>query len=339
MSEFFPMFDEVVEDKPYRPLTDWAGKVGLATIEDVTGSSTNMEAFMLRVKALEDRVAALNKTNITPVVSTSSATVKDETADIVITAGDVPVTEVSTVTGKSVEVKSMNVESTRVTFKAVEGDVTVSGYKSTGAMEGKVCEAVINSKEHVKITDSEFAQSGYNAINIGDGNTTPENAPKSILIDNVKFNGTLGNNAISIYGQAEGATITLSNCHFEGVSNPLRLFNKTNTSCVVNVINCTVTSWESDPGETQWAGFLLLEDAYSGSVEKEIENNVFAPKKITVNFINCTGPNGKKFTAFGEPSAFCGTQDKTQLVYVYPHKQAKVLPYGDGSFYPTITVK
>ena len=339
MSNLFPMFDEVIDEKPYRPLADWAGKVGLATADSAENAEGGIAALVTRLAALEDRVASLNKTNITPVVSTSTATVKDEAADLVVTAGETPVTEKSTVTGKSVTIKSMDIESTTVTFKAVEGDIAVNSYKSAGAVEGAVCEAIVHSKEHVKITNSEFAQSGYNAINIGDGNIKPETAPKSILIDGVKFNGTLKNNAISIYGQQEGAVITVSNCHFEGVSNPLRLFNCTNTSCVVNVINCTVTAWESDPEESMYSGFLLLEDIASKSVEKEIENNLFGSKKITVNFINCTGPNGKKFAAFGESSEFCGTQNKNQLVYVYPHKQAKVLPYGDGSFYPTINVK
>lgn len=309
-----------------------------ATVEELA-------AAIFRINTLEDKVIGLSKTNISPVVAGTS--VNDATADLVITASETPVTSNVSYTGKSVEIKSMNVESAKVTMTAKEGDLTISGYTSTGNIDGNVVEINAFCGEHVKITNCVLGQGGYNAINIGNTSTTIDNAPKSVLIDNVQLNGIMRNNAINIYGQQDNAVITISNCHFEGVSNPVRLFNTTNTSCTVNFINCTVAAWEADESEIMYSGFLLCEDATSDTVEAEIANNRFSRNKITVNFINCYGPHGKIESA--DPATFCGTRDASQLVYVFRHEEwrnnketdpaAGVMAYGDGSIYPAITIK
>ena len=309
-----------------------------------------LAAAIFRINTLESKVSDLSKTNVVPVIAGAATTVSEPEADLIIAASETPITAKTTYTGKSVEVKSMNVESAKVVMKALDGDLAISGYTSNGSIDGKVVEIEAYSGEHVKITDCVLGQGGYNAINIGNTKTTIDEAPKSILIDNVKLNGVMSNNAINIYGQKENAVITISNCHFAGVSNPVRLFNVTNTACTVNFINCTVDAWEADASEYMYAGFLLCEDATSATTEEEVNNNRFSKDKITVNFINCTGPHGKIVDA--DPSTFCGVANEKQLVYVFRHKLYKyelaidannaiagILPYGDGTQYPTINIK
>lgn len=311
-----------------------------------------LAAAIFRINILEGKVSDLSKTNVSSIVAGEATSVKDETADLVIATStdSAPITSPTTYTGKSVDVKSMSVDSSRLTFNAVDGDVAITGYTSTGSIDGKVVEIIANSGEHIKITNSVLGQGGYNAINIGSGSTTVDTAPKSILIDNVRLEGVMSNNAINIYGQKENAVITISNCYFKGVSNPVRLFNKTNTSCTVNFINCVCDAWEADENEIVYSGFLILEDAYSGTKEAEIANNVFGDGKITVNFINCTGPHGKIVAS--DPASFCGVANENQLVYVFRHKLYKeeiaadpnnlaagIVPYGDGSNYPVINIK
>lgn len=313
-------------------------------------TTEELAAAIFRIGNLEDKVSDLSKTNVTPVVAGAATTVNDATADLVIAASETPITATTSFTGKSVDVKSMNIESAKVKMKAVEGDLSITGYTSSGNIDGSVVEIEAYCGEHVKITNCTLGQGGYNAINIGNSSTTVENAPKSILIDNVKLNGIMRNNAINIYGQQNNAVITISNCHFAGVSNPVRLFNTTNTNCTVNLINCTVDAWEADANEIVYSGFLICEEISSATVEEEITNNRFGKDKITVNFINCYGPHGKIESA--DPASYCGVANENQLVYVFRHKLYKeesaadpnnlaagILTYGDGSAYPNIVIK
>lgn len=59
-----------------------------------------------------------------------------------------------------------------------------------------------------------------------------------------------------------------------------------NKRATVNIINCTVDKWDA---RSEWAGFLIMQDYTSGSVEAEETNNLFAPVKLTINFINVVG--------------------------------------------------
>ena len=293
-----------------------------------------LAAAVYRINTLEDKVSDLSKTNITTVVAGKSASVVDEAADLVIAvAEDSTVTENTTYTGKSVDVKSMEVSSANVVLKATNGDVSITNFNSTGTVDtGKGSAIIIDTNEHIKITNSDISQISYNGFELGKYTT-----PKSVLIDNVKFEDKLTNNAISIFNHTENAVITISNCHFSNVSNALRISNVNNVPCTINVINCVVDSWADS--STGYSGFLICQDYSSASASDEVANNRFGSDKITVNFINCVGPNGKKFTEFGDPEDFCGTANDNQLVYVWYDKSKAMQPYGDGSAYPKIVIK
>ena len=299
----------------------------------VASVSGDIEQVISRLNAVEDQVSALKKTNVVPVVVDGESNLNQPEADLVLTAGEEAITAPASVVAKSIDVKSMNVESSLVSFKAANGDVNISNYGSTGDLPKATSNAQvkIQSSEYVKITASTFAQTGYNAIEIGLDNTvTP---PKNIIIDGLDFSAKLSNNAILIFGHQEDAVVTISNCHFADISNAIRISNRLNVRGTFNFINCTCDKWDSNP---TWAGFVICQDYTSGSKEAEETNNLFAPDKIMINFINCYGPNGK-ITA-EDPSDVCGTNNKdTQVLYVW-NSYGETVAY-DVSRYPTVTFK
>lgn len=261
-----------------------------------------------------------------------------------VISSDETITTNKEVTAKSVVIKELNVDSSTLKVNSNQGNITISNYNSTGDLPKSTSNAQVlindvNSQNEgqnntIKINDSNFNMTGYNCIEIG-LSTSENNLPKNVYIENLDFNATLSNNAILIFGTQNNAYIQIKNCHFSDVSNCVRLSNKINASGVVcDFINCTCDKW--DTNET-WAGFLILQDYTSGSKKKEEENNLFSPEKIKINFINCSGPNGKLIN--NNLSEVCGSNvaDK-QVVYVW-NSYGGSISYDDGSRYPTITFR
>lgn len=213
--------------------------------------------------------------------------------------------------------------------------LTMGNVNFTGEVSGStdVIIAQGSNLQSVVIKDCEFNTSGiYNAIYI-------DNTPNlnSVLIDNVAFNTANRNNAITVGATLDNAMIDIQNCTFAEVSNAVRLFNTTNATGVgLNVRNCTCSIWESNP---DYAGFFIFEDPLSATADAAIANNVFAPNKITVTCDNVIGPHGKLMFANPIDGAYQGTTaNPNQAYYVYYHKGG-MIPFGDGSQYPTFIFK
>ena len=154
------------------------------------------------------------------------------------------------------------------------------------------------------------------------------------MIDNVKFNSTLSNNAISIFATEDGSVITISNCTFTKCSNPVRLSNATGGKVTINLVNCEFTEWDDS---NDWAGLLIMQDYTSKSVEAIQTNNLFGPDKVTINVINCTHA-GKKITMPEDIATVCGTNDAaTQLFYVWSNEEGLVAY--DADRYPVINIQ
>lgn len=212
--------------------------------------------------------------------------------------------------------------------------LTMENVNFTGEVSGSTDVVIVQGSQakSVTIKDCEFNTSGiYNAIYI-DG--TPN--LNSVLIDNVAFNSVNRNNAITVGATLPNAMINIQNCTFADVSNAMRLFNRTNATGVsLNVTNCTCTKWETTP---QYAGFFIFEDL-SATADAAIANNVFGPSKVTVTCDNVTGPHGKLMFANPIDGAYQGaTANPNQAYYVYYH-QGGMIPFGDGSQYPTFIFK
>lgn len=276
--------------------------------EDISQDGVNI-SILNRLAALESQVDSLKKTNIS-VVDDISEGVSQPDQDLVISSQE-PVVKTTTVVGKSVDFKNLSVDSSNMKITAEDGDVILNNINTTGELKKSTANTVfaINTNDYVRITQGDINQKSYNCIEIGLNNTEPKN----IIIDGIDFNSDLSNNAILVFAHADNAVLTISNCHVKKCSNFLRLSNRTNHKLTVNIVNCQIDAWDTNP---KWAGFLCLQDYTSANNEAALEAKLFASDKITINLTNVTGPNGKITTPEDMGLAF-GSQDlEKQLGYV-----------------------
>ena len=318
----------------HHTLIDAVIKLGVI---DLCQTRVEFEDTILAVsKGFAAVLASLQSANI--VIEAPAASVSKPDAAVVIDGtNSEPLTQATTVSGKRVTMKNVTVavedegfKKAVLTAKASEGNVSLSGVKLEGAIADKATvQGIVESNGEVIIKDCVFGMKGYNNINIGNSSL-----PSKITIENCDFTAPMTNNAISVYKTVDGCVIDVKNCVFHDCSNALRLFNMNNVNVTLNVENCTFKKWEE--ARPEYAGALILEDASSRSAEAEEANNLFAPEKVKVNFINCFGPHGKLEAK--DISKVAGTKDEKQILYVYYHVQ-KDIPFGDGSKYPTVFFK
>lgn len=300
--------------------------------EDISQDGVNI-SILNRLAALESQVDSLKKTNIS-VVDDISEGVSQPDQDLVISSQE-PVVKTTTVVGKSVDFRNLNVDSSNMRITAEGGDVILNNINTTGELKKSTANTVfaINTNDYVRITQGDINQKSYNCIEIGLNNTEPKN----IIIDGIDFNSDLSNNAILVFAHADNAVLTISNCHVKKCSNFLRLSNRTNHKLTVNIVNCQIDAWDTNP---KWAGFLCLQDYTSANNEAALEAKLFASDKITINLTNVTGPNGKITTPEDMGLAFGSQDPEKQLGYVIYGSELTTLPYtGNESMYPTFTFK
>lgn len=315
------------------PENEIAVKGDVSAVQDTCAAlGGNLTSVTDRLITLEAQLVALKQTDVA--VVTSSADLVQATKDLIITIVE-PITGTTTVEGKSIEVKRLTMNNATTVFKT-EGDVTMKNLTTTGDLPKETANAQIRivSGDYVRITDSTIDQTGYNAIEIGIGTESDPSATKSIVIDNVKFNSTLSNNAISIFATEDGSVITISNCTFTKCSNPIRLNNATGGKVTINLVNCEFTEWDSS---NDLAGILIMQDYTSKSVEAIQTNNLFGPDKVTINVINCTHA-GEKIVAPANIADVCGTKNAaTQLFYIWSNEEGFV--NYDAERYPVINIQ
>ncbi len=299
---------------------------------DTQISNQDAQAIIAQQKILllEQQLIALKmKASVSNDLTEGSTITSDE--DLVIIPASA-ITEVTNVTAKSVTLSSAAVESSRVALTATNGDVTVDGITMAGSLEKSVSNAALIANSNggiVKISNGDFDQLGYNAIEVGSAQV-----PSDVLIENIDFKAVLNNNAINVFGMKDGGVLTISNCHFTNCSNPIRISNKLNTSFTINVINCTVDAWTTT---APYAGLFIFQDYTSvGTAEEVAVMNQFGPSKIKINIINCTGPKGK-LTEPADPSKVYGSRTNDQIVYVYTDVEG-FIDY-DENRYPEITYR
>lgn len=293
--------------------------------KDIIADKGTIAVLNERLVLVEDKLDQLKKTNTEVVDAQTAVNVNDSEKDFIV-AGTI--NEKSAITGKSVTMKDTNVNAAVVNITA--GDVDIKDTNLNGAYDkatqGNTMISV-HSNEYVTLRDCIINATGYNGLEIG---LTTGNA-KNILIDNVKFEGKFNNNAISIFGTADNAVITISNCHFKDVSNAIRLSNRTNTKATINIINCVCDKWVAG----QYAGLILCEDYTSGTAEREVENNLFGNSKIKINIQNLIKPDGTRLEKPENIADICGSGNN-QIIYVYGDKQGLVA-YDENKF-PVINI-
>jgi len=232
--------------------------------------------------------------------------------------------------GKSVDIDYLKLKNSRLNVTS-EGDLNLTDSENNGEYPKSLSNASIslNAKGNVFVSNCTLDQQCYNALEIS---LASGYEAKNVVIKGVDFTAdeyATVNNAISIFGWQENATITIADCKFKYVSNALRLSNTLNVPATINIVNCEAERWDTSD---EWAGFLIMQDYTSKSKEESETANRF--HNVTVNIENLTGPNGK---VTGSPEDICATGSAdTQVIYIYNDKEGLV-PYSVDR-YPTITI-
>lgn len=292
----------------------------MAYLDDIQKLEPTIDSLAALVQILNDKVEKLSKTDI-EVVDGTDASLNDTTKDYVV-VGDIAQT--SSITAKSVTIKNSSIsDNARLSINA--GDVEVKGLAISGDFpkaQGGNAVVKINESDYIVFRDMTFNSNDvYNGIEIG---LNSSKLPKYVLFDNCKFEGTFTNNPIIVFGTADDAIINIQNCSFDKVSNILRLSNKANTKCVVNISNCSVNQLETNP---EYTGAILCQD-YTSKKGEEVANNLFSPEKITINFKNFKVAGKELVMPTNVKDLFEGPD---KMVYLYNNTE-EVVPYEEGRF-------
>lgn len=291
----------------------------IAYLDDIQKLEPTIDSLAALVQILNDKVEKLSKTDI-EVVDGTDASLNDTTKDYVV-VGDIAQT--SSITAKSVTIKNSSIsDNARLSINA--GDVEVKGLAISGDFpkaQGGNAVVKINESDYIVFRDMTFNSNDvYNGIEIG---LNSSKLPKYVLFDNCKFEGTFTNNPIIVFGTADDAIINIQNCSFDKVSNILRLSNKANTKCVVNISNCSVNQLDTNP---EYTGAILCQD-YTSKGE-EVANNLFSPEKITINFKNFNVAGKELVMPTNVQDLFEGPD---KMVYLYNDTE-EVVSYEEGRF-------
>lgn len=289
-----------------------------------TENSANLQTLTLKIEELENKIIDVKSLDPEVVVLYENGDteytnkIKDFMLSGVVTVG-------TSVSGNNITLHDTTVTATFMNLLASQ-DVIIKNTTLTGLVPYNITDALfaIHADGYVNVKDCTFTpETCYNGIDIGKNS----GLAKSITINNVDFAGLYTNVAIGIYGLAENAVVTISNCRFADVGNVLKICNRTNVPFTVNIINCTIDNWNTD----EFAGLICCEDITSETTEEANTNNIFS--KVTINLQNVTTPNGKLQPV--DLSTICGTQDSNQVIYVWDELRGHVA-YGD--LYPVINI-
>ena len=285
----------------------------IAYLSDFENINDIVNSLSTNVKMLQMKLDAINKSNIEIIEITNDVIpeMADAKKDYII-SGNINTT--ANISGKSIELNNVSITND-ARLKLNANDIEIRDLNLNGDFPKANGNSVIqiNNAEFILFKDMVFDSNNvYNGIEIGLSKTATQQV-KNIIFENCKFKGEFANNAILIFATENNSVITLNNCHFDKVSNALRISNKTNSkNVVININNCTIDGWDSNP---EYQGFIIFED-YTNKTEEDVNtNNLFAPEKIKVN-INNLVYQGKKL-APTDMASVCGTANENQIIYVY----------------------
>ena len=285
----------------------------IAYLSDFENINNIVNSLSTNVKMLQMKLDAINKSNIEIIEITNDVIpeMADAKKDYII-SGNINTT--ANISGKSIELNNVSITND-ARLKLNANDIEIRDLNLNGDFPKANGNSVIqiNNAEFILFKDMVFDSNNvYNGIEIGLSKTATQQV-KNIIFENCKFKGEFANNAILIFATENNSVITLNNCHFDKVSNALRISNKTNSkNVVININNCTIDGWDSNP---EYQGFIIFED-YTNKTEEDVNtNNLFAPEKIKVN-INNLVYQGKKL-APTDMASVCGTANENQIIYVY----------------------
>ena len=226
----------------------------------------------------------------------------------------------------SVAVENGTVDASQLTAKAEEG-VTLRNVKLAGSFTTSNARVIVETAGDVVVDGLDYtgATDGYNPIEINLRNVVSKN----VTVKNCKF-AKFTNNAISVFGMAEGGVLNIENNTFTlgKTSEAVRISNKTNTKFTINVKDCSYTYPTDAAG--QWVGFFLFEDYTSATAEEA--NAAMQFKNLKVNVDNVTF-EGAKVT---ELNLFSGARNQFACM-CYDKLPGSVVT--DATHFPTFNFK
>lgn len=304
----------------YAKVEDVPVKVGQLVNDKSYATLADIEAIRLNILQQIGNLTFVS--NVTEDITQPNNNLFIENAD--------PLTVSHTFTAKNITVNALSNENCYSKFVAT-GDISLNNLTNSGNLPDGT-QFIISTPGRVSVTDSTLNQTGVIAFKIGLNSSIEP--PKSVFFDNVKFKGTLSNNAINIYGNGDDAVITINKCTFARVKNAIRISNRTNKHLTVNIVNCKFNTWSSGAE----GGMIVCQDYTSQTAIDVEQNNLFSPEKVSINIINCTH-NGAPILPVDDLSTVCGSGDENQLLYVTADEGGGVVAYGDGSRYPKLSIQ
>ena len=206
--------------------------------------------------SLKDTLAELEDN---AVISVNGTVEEALTIDKPVTIHNLTTTAPVTVTSNDVTLNAANITSTDAKTPAISVDKSVSDITITNSVinantgEGGSHTAVSIPVSGKVVFSGNTVSNSYNGVEFG--LNTP--VADGTVIENNNF-VNIGNNAISIYQVAEGATVTIKNNTFSGTKDnyiPIRLSNSNNATGRFNIIDNTVDT------ASAWKNlFVLLQD-------------------------------------------------------------------------------
>ena len=227
--------------------------------------------------------------------------------------------------GGKVVLEGITVDGSDGKLSAGKGPNTPLVFKSDNAIVVREMTETAGSDPNAK-PQFAYGTSIYNGLEIW-GHQKADGTwgnPTSILIEDCSFVNSFSNNAINIFGMANGGKALIKNCVFDGASNILRIGSKNNGfensyNCVIEFRDCQFKSWDTD---TLWGAFALCQ---FDDGDKNIYGTDANGTHVTIKLVNCTGPDGQKIQPFADKAKVCGEAclvstvvDGNEVVSKYP---------------------
>lgn len=305
----------------------------IAVLDDPTTSDiASSDLLEARLKEIEDKLVDLTRTNVIEQTATAGTPVNlnNTSADYNV-SGEID--QASNIKCKSLELSDSSIEASRLTVKA-SGEVDVKNLTISGEFNTQERENILNVDDSLYVNIDGVkteAEGQYNGIYIShDSRTTLQ--PKAVTITNCELKN-FHHHPIVVDSVQGGTLITVSDCDFEGCyEENFRWSNSKNVGdVIINFSNCNFSTQNANEASEPYCGFIILHDIVSAA-GKSAENNLFAPEKLTINFVGCKY-NGKILT---KDDLVMGSKKPDQLIYVYSSKDG-FIDY-DESRYPKVTI-
>lgn len=307
---------------------------------ELTYVDANVESLVARLDALEVKVSDMRKNNIESIVQEKgSVIVADDASKDFIVSGELDTK--SSVTCQSLTLKNLNADmpsgpknQSAITINALfDVDIKDSELKGNATQAANLI--AVDNAEYLTIKNVTFTGDTYNTLMVGQHKEFATNRlPKNILIDNCMFEENCKHINLYLSDLADGAIVTISNCHFAKAEQIICLGaeSELNKKLTINLFNCIIDNYEHSEGD-EYSGIIYCDSRNLSPFEDFVTAGGF--NNTMINIFNVEA-DGKLLTA---ENFNMGTKDKDQMLYVYFAKSQKNLNYSEyHDLFPKVTI-